>query len=97
MWKDGRRYRMVKSRKKVVDARAWSALLSKQVNATRDTVSAAKVWQARQQVARSHGEEVDLRRSKQPFAAIAAQWWGANPAKRHGSLTTDRHRLWGRE
>jgi hypothetical protein len=86
---------MLKSGKVVVDARAWSALLNKQVYATRDTVSAAKSWQARQQVARSQGEEVDLRRAKQPFAVIAAEWWTSNPAKRHGSLTTDRHRLVG--
>jgi integrase len=86
---------MLKSGKVVVDARAWSALLNKQVYATRDTVSAAKSWQARQQVARSQGEEVDLRRAKQPFAVIAAEWWMSNPAKRHGSLTTDRHRLVG--
>ncbi len=56
-------------------------------------MSAAKAWQARQQVARSQGEEVDLRKVKQPFAVIAAEWITSNPAKRHGSLTTDRYRL----
>jgi integrase len=86
---------MLASGQVVVDARVWSVLMGKEVQVTRDTVSAAKAWQSRQRVGRYQGEETDLRKAKQTFAAVAAEWLTSNPAKRHGSLTTDRHRLAG--
>jgi hypothetical protein len=48
-------------------------------------VTAAKAWQSCQRVGRYQGEEVDLLRTNQPFAVIAAMWLTSNPAKRHGS------------
>jgi integrase len=94
-WKEGRRHRMVKSGKIVVDARDWSVLLGQQVTATHDNVIDAKRRQSDQRRGRYHGQEFDPGRGKLAFAAIAAEWLVSNPAKQNSSRDADLNRLVG--
>ena len=83
------------SGKVVVDAWVWSAPLDKKIQTTHDSVTDAKNWQASQRAGRVHGQEVDPKRSKLSFAAIAAGWLMSDPSKETESRKTDRHRLTG--
>jgi Phage integrase family len=70
----------------------WYAKFSTQVT-VHDTPEDAQNWRAAQRTGRTHGQEVDSRRSKQPFAAVCAEWLMSDPNKSKRACETNRDHL----